>query len=164
MMAADQEIELSALSLQTSASMPIGAASAAIANGTSVVAATYPAAVDACRPDGPDAAIVSAWHRRVAAHGMIAGGELDSNDTSLAPYWTIVDECDDFIQSTVANTPVGVEVQIWTALHNSSAYVKDEEQAILRMDLDYLAAHASAFDWDAKPMIAALRSLRAMGA
>lgn len=156
MMAAEQKIELSALSLETSASMSIGTAPAAISNVTS------PATAATCGPDAPDAAIVSAWHRRVAAHGMIAGGELDGSDAALAPYWAVVDECDKLIQSTVAKTPGGIEVQIWTALHNSSAYVRDEEQAILQMDLDYLSAHASDFDWDARPMIAALRSLRAM--
>lgn len=140
----------------------IGTASAAIAAGAAAAGTANSALAVTPKNNWPDAAIVSAWHRRVAAHGMIAGGELDGSDAALAPYWAVVDECDKLIQSTVAKTPGGIEVQIWTALHNSSAYVRNEEQAILHMDLDYLTAHASDFDWDARPMIAALRSLRAM--
>lgn len=109
-----------------------------------------------------ESAILAAWERRVAAHKMINGGELSASDEAAAPYWAIVDECDKLIHSTIATTPRGIEVQIWTALHNSSAYVKDEEEAILRMDLDYVSKHAADFDWDARAMIAAIRSLRAM--
>lgn len=111
-----------------------------------------------------DSAILAAWDRRVAAHNMINGRGLDASDKSADPYWAIVDECDKLIHSTVASTARGVEVQIWTALHNSSAYVTVEEQAILNMDLAYVSDHAKAFDWDAHAMIAAIRSLRAMEA
>lgn len=111
-----------------------------------------------------DSAILAAWERRVAAYNVINRGELRGSVCTAAPYWAIVDECDKLIHSTVAQTPRGVEVQIWTALHNSSAYVKVEEQAILAMDLDYVSEHAKDFDWDARAMIAAIRSLRAMEA
>lgn len=111
-----------------------------------------------------DSAILAAWERRVAAHSMITAGEVGASDDAADPHWAIVDECDKLIHSTVAQTPRGIEVQIWTALHNSSAYVKVEEQAILAMDLDYVSEHVKDFDWDARAMIAAIRSLRAMEA
>lgn len=76
----------------------------------------------------------------------------------------MIDDCDRIIHATTAKTPRGVEIQIWTGLHNSSAYHAEEENAILREDLAWIEANASAFDWDALPMIAALRSLRLMGA
>lgn len=141
----------------------IGTASAAITFGSSPLTGA-PTLAAVPEEGGRDAAIIDAWNRRVAAHAMISGGEVDGRDAALAPYWAIVDECDKLIHTTQATTPKGVAVQIWTALHNSSAYVRDEEQAILRMDLEYLTAHAGSFDWDARSLVAALRSLQAMGA
>lgn len=109
-----------------------------------------------------DSAILAAWERRVAAYNVINGGELRGSVCTAAPYWAIVDECGKLIHSTVAQTARGIEIQIWTALHNSSAYNKSEEQAILSMDLDYVSKHAENFDWDTRTMVAAIRSLRAM--
>ncbi|MDF8334139.1 hypothetical protein [Novosphingobium cyanobacteriorum] len=125
-------------------------------------AAGSPAGETAFATD-PDAAILNAWQRRVAAYAVINSETLGPSDKAADPHWHIVDECDKLIQSTVAKTPLGIETQIWVALHNSAAYVLDEENAILRMDLEYVAQHTDDFDWAAMPMVAALRSLRAMG-
>lgn len=130
-----------------------GAAGAALSTGAPAKAAV-----------GPDGALFDAWARRVEANRMINSGTLGASDKAAQPYWDIITECDKLIHSTVAKTPRGIEVQIWTSLHNSSAYLLDEEAAILAMDLDYVHAHAKDSDWDAMPMIAALRSLRALGA
>lgn len=111
-----------------------------------------------------DSAILCAWERRVAAFNMINGGTLPEGDDSAAPYWAIVEECDKLIQSSTATTPKAIETQIWVALHNSSAYLESEEAAILGMDLAFVEEHASQFEWAARPMVAALRSLRALAA
>ncbi|NML94725.1 hypothetical protein [Novosphingobium olei] len=124
---------------------------------------SFDAIVRALTPTlNPDAPILEAWARRVEAHAKASA--IDASDEAAQPYWDIITECDKLIHSTVAKTPKGVEVQVWTALHNSSAYLRDEEAAIIAMDLDYVSAHAKDFDWDAMSMIAALRSLRAMEA
>ena len=139
------------------------AASAALLVPAAAVAAAPQTAVSQA-VGGPDSALFDAWARRVEANRMINSGTLGASDKAAQPYWDIITECDKLIHSTVAKTPRGIEVQIWTSLHNSSAYLLDEEAAILAMDLDYVHAHAKDFDWDAMPMIAALRSLRALGA
>lgn len=128
-----------------------------------LAAVAMPAATFQQVATGPDAEILNAWQRRVAAYAVINSETLALGDKATDPHWRIVDECDKLIQGTVAKTPLGVETQIWVALHNSAAYVLDEENAILRMDLDYVAEHVNDFDWAAMPMVAALRSLRAMG-
>ncbi|MFM9936863.1 MAG: hypothetical protein ACKVOL_11780 [Novosphingobium sp.] len=102
---------------------------------------------------GPDAAIHAAWPRRVAVHRTIAEQGMDASDRSADPHWAAIDECDKFIMPTVAKTPRGVETQIWLALHNSSAYLAVEEDALLRMDLAYVEKHERQFEWAALPMV-----------
>ncbi len=86
---------------------------------------------------GADAAIIDAWERRVAAYARINASRVDDTDEERAEEgaWAIADACDRLIQSTIAETARGIEIQVWTALHNSSAYLVEDEQAILRQDL-----------------------------
>lgn len=112
-----------------------------------------------------DAQIVAAWERKVAAYRAYNSTPVHNVDVDGADenFWPVIDQCDKIIHAATATTPLGVELQIWTGLQNSSAYTTEEERAILSRDLAYLEQHKQAFDWDAQPMIAAIRSLRAMG-
>lgn len=116
------------------------------------LAAPIPAAADV------DAAIFGAWQRYVAAHAMI---EKDGRNADS--YWGIVDEAHKLIQSTTAQTPRGIEVQVWTALHTSGAFLADDDAAVLRMDAGYLQQNHRNFDWKVLPLLAAIQSLRSMG-
>lgn len=113
---------------------------------------------------GPDAEILAAWERHVAAYALINAPGTNEDPDTPHPAWAIADAADKIIQGTLAKTPEGVEIQIWTSLHNSSAYTTPEEQAILARDIEYIEANAVEFDWQALPMIMAIRSLRAMPA
>jgi len=107
-----------------------------------------------------DASIVEAWDERLAAYMRINAGAEGSAEREA---WAVVDACEKVIEQTSATTPQGIEIQIWTALHNSSAYTRDEEAAILRRDIEWIDARPGQFDWDATMMVAAIRSIRMMG-
>lgn len=109
-----------------------------------------------------DAQIVAAWERRVAAFHTYNGSPMHDEGAEKM-FWPLVDQCDKFIQQATATTPRGAEIQIWLGLHNSAAWSKNDEAAMLARDLDYLIKHEKTFDWDVLPMIGAIRSLRAMG-
>lgn len=117
-------------------------------------------------PAKDDAAILAAWERRAAAFLAVralpdddtAGGETDEQSAQ----WSIIDAAEAEICSSVATTPRGAELQLWCA----AVYQFDnaeEEAPCYRADLDYFAAQGDRLDWKDKLLIAALRSLRAIG-
>lgn len=118
---------------------------------------------------GADAPILSAWQRYVAAYAMInsdaamADDLIEESDRSDDPYRRIASEAEALIQRTTAQTPRGVEVQLWTALHTSGGLLRDDEAAILRMDARYLQQNHHNFDWNVLPLLAVIQSLRSMG-
>ena len=56
-----------------------------------------------------------------------------------------------------------MSIQLWTCLYHSVTGREDDE-AITRGDLERLEQIETRLDWNAKLALAALRSLRAMGA
>jgi len=127
------------------------------------VAVAMPAA--ALMPHGGDAQIIAAWDRRVAAYRTYNSTPVsDVNDDGADElFWPVVDQCDALIHNTTASTALGVEIQIWVGLHNSAAWTSPQENAFLARDLAFMEEHEAEFDWNVLPVIAAIRSLRAMG-
>lgn len=112
-----------------------------------------------------DAQIVAAWERRVAAYityNSTPVSDVD-DDGEDERFWPVIDACDRIIHDATAATPLGVEIQIWVGLHNSAAWTSSQENAFLARDLAFMEKHEAEFDWNVLPVIAAIRSLRAMG-
>lgn len=103
--------------------------------------------------------ILAAWDRRVSGHEAILANR-DLSDEEAAALWAEIDAADGIINSTIAAHLEELEVQIWTALHVSDAYLAEDAGQILRRDMDYVAAHKANFDWQVWPLITALQSLR----
>jgi hypothetical protein len=118
------------------------------------------------KPEENDAAIISAWERRLAAFDVLQ--ELPDNPQGegetpeRAAQWAIVDAAEAEIQSAVACTPRGAELQIWTSVTFLFDSAEDEAPCY-RADFDYFAAKGDALDWTERLLLAAIRSLRAMG-
>lgn len=112
--------------------------------------------------------LVTAWQRRIAAFAIYDA--LPNSDTDGEPYtpeeaaqWAIIDSAEDVIRSTVAKTPEGVMIQLWTQLSHNVTDRKDEA-ATRRRDLAYFEAQGEMLDWTERLTIAAIRSLKAMEA
>ena len=127
-----------------------------------VAAVAIAASAAAFPPAHGDAAIIAAWERRVAAYRTYNGSPMNDEEAETA-FWPVIDACDKVIHAATAATPLGVEIQIWVGLHNSAAWGSAEENAFLARDLAYMEQNEARFDWDVLPVIAAIRSLRAMG-
>ena len=120
---------------------------------------------------GADAEMEAAWQRRQTAYAAYNAQPVDQ--PGLEPgqvetpeekrLWAIIDEAETVIRSTVAKTPRGVSIQLWCSLYHSVSGREDDE-AITRGDIDRLESLEDALDWNAKLALAALRSLKAMGA
>jgi len=109
-----------------------------------------------------DAAIMSAWGRRSIAYALYSSADHDSDD--LQPL-TIVDTAENEIRRAVASTPLGVEIQLWTALFHSDFALTNADAAALNiMDLDHFTAREGDWDWKDRLILAALNSLRSMRA
>ena len=109
-----------------------------------------------------DAAIQAAWDRRAAAYEAYnllpydeAVGEYTPEE---AAQWAIIDEAEKVIRSTVATSPIGVAIQLWTSLAHSLG-TRDDEAATLRRDLQYFDEREIELDWTDRLVIAAIRSL-----
>lgn len=119
----------------------------------------------------PDAAIKAAWQRRQVAYAEynslppdqpgLEEGECETPDEKRC--WVIIDEAEEVIRSTKAKTVAGVTIQLWCALYHSVG-LGIEDAAITRGDFDWLAANDERLDWSARLALAAMRSLRSMGA
>jgi hypothetical protein len=115
----------------------------------------------------PDAAILAAWGHRSVASAIYSG--LPFSDCPNAAYTPeekeqvdIMDAAEEVIRAAVATTPQGVAVQLWTALAHIEQD-RDPETAINIMDLDWFLLDEGRFDWSTRLILAALKSLRAMG-
>lgn len=112
--------------------------------------------------------ILEAWNRRIAAFAIY--DELPNSETEGEPYtpeeaaqWAIIDGAEDVIRSTVATTPEGVMIQLWTQLsHNVTD--RNDEAATRRRDLAHFEAQGEMLDRTERLTIAAIRSLKGMEA
>lgn len=110
-----------------------------------------------------DFAIERAWFRRAAAYAaFVSDPEWEDNDKR---YWSVIDQQEEIIRAHVAATPRGVLIQLWCALsHSTGAYTLEQDQAVTRGDFDAVEAMGSQMDWSDRLLLAALRSLKEMGA
>jgi hypothetical protein len=117
-------------------------------------------------PAKDDAAILAAWDRRTAAFLAVralpddpaTGGETDEQSEQ----WAIIDAAEAEMVASVATTARGAEVQLWCAAVYQFDDAEDEAPCY-RGDLDYFIAQGDRRDWKDRLLIAAIRSLRAMG-
>lgn len=114
-----------------------------------------------------DAEILAAWGRRSVACAIY--GTLPFSDCPKVEYTPeeraqidIMDAAEIMVCDATATTPQGVAVQLWTALAHIEQSV-EAEAAINIMDLDWFLADETRFDWNVRLILAAIRSLRAMG-
>lgn len=110
-------------------------------------------------PAKDDAAILAAWGRYQAAR------ESYDSDAPLGSDDTLEKEMNDaeaVIQATIAGTPKGVEIQAWIALAHI-ATGRDADEAAYRGDLAWFDQRDHERDWIERLLLAAIRSLRAMG-
>ncbi|WP_228766479.1 twin-arginine translocation signal domain-containing protein [Pelagerythrobacter aerophilus] len=64
----------------------------------------------------PDAALEAAWQRIVAAADTLDVIGVDFDTEAERDQYAIMDEAENFIQSTTAQTPHGAAIQLWLAL------------------------------------------------
>jgi hypothetical protein len=76
--------------------------------------------------------------------------------------WDVIDAAEEVIRSAVAQTPAGVEIQLWTALTLFMS-TRAEDEATIRGDLETINEMDGKQDWNIRLLISALRSVRAMG-
>lgn len=142
---------------------------AGTAAAATALAVTVPAtAINA----NADAAILAAWDRRAATYvaynalafiGTDKWGNSERDEAEEERLWAIIDEAEAVIRSTTATTPQGLEAQIWTALYHSTTAPWLDDLTHAR-DLAAVAARDSELDWNQRFMLAALKSVRSMGA
>lgn len=113
-----------------------------------------------------DAAIIAAWDRRAAAFATLQKLPDNSRGHGETPerhaQWAIVDAAEAEICTSVAITARGAELQLWCAAVYQFDAAEDEGPCY-RADLDYFTAQGDRPDWKDRLLIAALRSLRAIG-
>lgn len=133
-------------------------------------AVAAPASCIAYAATNPDADLIAAWDRRRAAYDTYNSlpEALSSEDGMSSPeedgLWTIIDDADEIIRSTVAKTPRGVEIQIWSALYFVLHGLSEDDAAIHRGDLEYFASKERELNLSDRLALASIRSLRAMEA
>ncbi len=115
----------------------------------------------------PDGNILAAWDRITAAHAAIAECTAAPTDGSLyspeeQAQWRVNDAAEVEILKAIADSPVGVEIQLWVALIHL-VEGGDAECAILRRDLGWFAERGADMNWSERLILSAVRSLRAMG-
>lgn len=114
-----------------------------------------------------DAAILAAWGRRSVASAIYGGLPFsecpnEAYTPEEAEQVGIMDAAEEEIRAATATTPRGVEVQLWTALAHIEQQ-READAAINIMDLDWFLIDEGAWDWNTRLILAALKSLRAMG-
>jgi hypothetical protein len=114
-----------------------------------------------------DADILAAWGRRSVASAIYSC--LPFSDCPSKEYTPeeaeqvdIMDAAEEAIHEATAITPRGAAIQLWTALSHIEQN-KDDEAAINIMDLDWFLMDEERFDWPTRLILAAIKSLRAMG-
>lgn len=124
-------------------------------------------ALKADSQQNPDAEILAAWERNKAARAAydalpfsdLPGGAYTPEEQAL---WDVMDETEEFIVSTVAATPAGVEAQLWIALGHQIT-LNNECAAALRGDIDWFDKHGTEIDFVQRMTLAAIRSVRSIG-
>ena len=107
-----------------------------------------------------DTAILAAWGRRSVAYALYNAADHDPDN--LAPL-TTVGTAENDIRKAVATTPLGVEIQLWTALFHTNLVLRGAaSEAANIMDLDFFMANESDHDRKDRLILAALSSLRSM--
>lgn len=112
----------------------------------------------------PDVLILDAWQRRNAAWGRVdADPPLPS--AAEAEYIALADAAEEVIRTATAATPRGVEIQLWVSFsHVSDAHQRSVSELGDREDLASLLSQEDEFDYSTRMLLAALRSLKSMGA
>ena len=117
----------------------------------------------------PDAAIEAAWQRRQAAYVAYNAIPPDyspdapSETPEEAKLWATVNESEDVIRSTTARTPRGAMLQLWCAMYHS-VMNGDDDAALTRGDFAALDRMDEKLEWNARLVLAALRSLQTIEA
>lgn len=113
----------------------------------------------------PDSAIIAAWNSRAAAYDAYwALGDTSRDYQTEHRLMAIVDEAEAVIRHATATTPLGVEMQIWTALYHFQSGSLEDDAASLRRDLPYFEAKSENLDWNEGLLISAIRSVRRIAA
>lgn len=117
----------------------------------------------------PDAAILEAWERRKAAsraYNALPFEEYVDIEGAYSPeekeVLAIIDAAEEEIRSSIATTPRGVAIQLWVALHHLVTS-REDDAAANEADLDYFERQGDQADWNARMLVAAIKSLQAMG-
>jgi hypothetical protein len=110
----------------------------------------------------PDAALEAAWNRRLEARQEYERIGVNGDTPEEMRLWAIIDAAEDEMRATVAKTPRGTMLQLWVALAHSMTSAA-EDVACNSCDLAYFVGENEASqEWDARLMIAAIRSLASM--
>ena len=114
-----------------------------------------------------DAEIIGAWNTRHAAYDQFNALPFsDEPDTAQTPeeraQWAIIDATEETIRATIAASPHGAAIQLWTALQHDITDRQDEA-AVLRRDLEWFKDDKGQ-DWTIRLILSALRSLNAIEA
>lgn len=123
-------------------------------------------------PDGAtmftnnDDPVVLAWGRRAAAFAKLPELRPEDDNDDYTPaeqeQWDIIDAAEKVMQSSVATSSQGAEVQLWVNLYY--LFLDNEQvEATHRRDIDWFTARDEQFDWSERMVLASIRSLRAMG-
>ena len=114
---------------------------------------------NSARPDGP---LLDAWERRKAAWQRceaLPSSDIIEATAEEAECMAIVDAAEVIICNTIAATPRGIACQLWVSLdYSADAHDLGMADAIRREDIASVCAMADGLDWEARLMVAALRS------
>lgn len=106
-----------------------------------------------------DAVLEAAWQRRLAARAEYDELAVNGDTPAEKRLWAIMDAAEETIRATVATTPRGAMIQLWVALDHS-IMTRDEDNACRDGDLlFFVGEHDRKQDWNARLILAALRSL-----
>lgn len=133
--------------------------------GLATVLAAAPLAIAA---QSPDAALEAAWQRRAAAYERYnALPDFSEPGEAYTPQeaacWAAIAEAEEIIRATVARTPGGVAIQLWTLLAHCTSS-REDDAAVTRRDLAHFDRAGKGLDSNERLALSALRSLEAMGA
>lgn len=111
-----------------------------------------------------DADLLDAFERRAKAFSELLALKEDG-PTTIADeerLWDEINMSEGAIAIWQAETPRGVEAQLWTALAHLVGEAEQDARTY-RGDLAYFNAIKTDLDWPAKIVLAAINSLRALG-
>jgi len=75
--------------------------------------------------------------------------------------WNVVDRCESAIHDD--NSPSAAEAKLWVAISHM-LHSAEDDAAVTRGDLEYLARHSEDYDWSERLIISALIALNGGGA